>query len=115
MKLGDLVVLPEKKEQPLGCDYDYEFNMRGDNCPETCQDCVHGIDKEGSEKHNQAIDQISQIEIPIAKILELVEVDVEKVEELFKKNISTYHYSEVLKFKKDLGSNKKDILKAVKK
>ncbi len=100
MKLVDLVVLPEKEKHVAILDYNIkEYRTTGDWM---------------KFSSNKMIDQISQIEIPIAKILELVEVDVEKVEELFKKNISTYHYSEVLKFKKDLGSNKKDILKAVK-
>ena len=106
MKLVDLVVLPEKKPIKSCGDCEYKHRMLEHGC-----NCSEAMDNLG---FNLVIDIISKIEIPIAKILELVEVDVEKVEELFKKNISTYHYSEVLKFKKDLGSNKKDILKAVK-
>ncbi len=100
MKLGNLVVLPEKKDLS-GMEVIF-----GVGSPDVCI----GLGR------NEAISEISQIEIPIAKILELVEVDVGKIETLLLDN-TPYPLRDKWTIKaqaKAIADNKKDILKAVK-
>ena len=124
MKLGDLVVLPEKKPIKSCGDCEYKHRMLEHGC-----NCSEAMDNLG---FNLAIDIISQIEIPIAKILELVEIDVEEVILVILKEITstmnpkitfdkraeslfaTFAPERLRKLAQAIASNKKDILKAVK-
>ena len=117
MKIGDLVVLPEKKKY-----LESNGSILACKTGKQIRQVTKRLWKENDtiETHNKTIDQISKIEIPIAKILEFVEVDVKKLAETIEvflcENTDTESEERIsllaaTNLAGAIASNKKDILK----
>lgn len=75
--------LPEKKKFPKWCTADRDNNERGEDCPDTCEECVYGKEFKEAVTFNQAIDTASKIiakdKRTIAELQEKVTAQQEKI------------------------------------